>query len=149
MPNSEFIVSLPKSQTLGRPTTTRPIESAIRMLRKLLRDYGLSRQANILEEQGSETPQSQAGLTDIINSYNDMKRSVLRGLSPTEVALERVKLGENAEGLVQHMRDIRKKQLLKRANMQTKEFPLIRTNHEDSVYRLYLQQGQFPKEVDF
>ena len=33
--------------------------------------------------------------------------------------------------------------------MQTKEFPLIRTNHEDSVYRLYLQQGQFPKEVDF
>ena len=148
-PNSEFIVSLPKSQTLGRPTTTGPIESAIRMLRKLLRDYGLSRQANILEEQGSETPQSQAGLTDIINSYNDMKRSVLRGLSPTEVALERVKLGENAEGLVQHMRDIRKKQLLKRANMQTKEFPLIRTNHEDYVYRLYLQQGQFPKEVDF
>ena len=49
-PNSEFIVSLPKSQTLGRPTTTGPIEPAIRMLRKLLRDYGLSRQANILDE---------------------------------------------------------------------------------------------------
>ena len=39
------------------------------------------------------------------------------------------------------MRDIRKTQLLKRANLQTKEFPLIRTNHEDYVYRLYLQQG--------
>ena len=60
-----------------------------------------------------------------------MKRSKLRGLSPNEVALERVKLGENSEGLVQHMRDIRKKQLLKRSNMQTKEFPLIQTNHED------------------
>ena len=53
-PNSELIVSLPKSQTLGRPTTTGPIESAIRMLRKLLRDYGLSRQANILDEQETE-----------------------------------------------------------------------------------------------
>jgi len=148
-PNSEFVISLPKSQTLGRPTTTGPIEAAIRMLRKLLRDYGLSRQANILDEQDTETRKSQAGLSDIIDSYNDMKRSVLRGLSPTEVALERVKLGENSEGLVQHMRDIRKKQLLKRSNMRTKEFPLIRTNHEDCVYRLYLQQGVFPKEVDF
>jgi hypothetical protein len=51
LPNSEVFVSPPKAQTFGRPTITGPIEAAIRTLRKLLRDYGLSNQTNLLEQQ--------------------------------------------------------------------------------------------------
>ena len=47
------------------------------------------------------------------------------------------------------MNKLRKKQLLKRANLQTQQFPIIQNNHEDYVYRLYLPQSQFAKEVDF
>ncbi|WP_371079250.1 hypothetical protein, partial [Salmonella enterica] len=75
-PNSKFIVSQPKTKTFGRPTMTGPIEAAIRMLRKLLRDYGLSNQTNLLESQ-SKNQIPQIGLTRIINSNNSMRRAVL------------------------------------------------------------------------
>ena len=38
------------------------------------------------------------------------------------------------------MKKHRKKQLLKKINLQTQQFPIIRSNHEQFVYRLYLPQ---------
>jgi hypothetical protein len=67
LPNSEVFVLPPKAQTFGRPTITGPIEAAIRTLRKLLRDYGLSKQTNLLEQQGTKQT-AQVGLTLIINA---------------------------------------------------------------------------------
>jgi len=146
-PNSEFNVSEPKSKTFGRPTMTGPIEAAIRMLRKLLRDYGLSNQTNLLEPQ-SKNQVPQIGLTRIINSNNSMRRAVLNGLSPNQVAYNIIhKI--STETLTAHMKKYRRKQLLKKANFQTLTYPIIQSNHEDYVYRLYLPQSQFPKEVDF
>ena len=83
-PNSRVNVSTPKNQTFGRPTLTGPIEAAVRMVRKLLRDYGLSERANIIEKQKRRT---QMGLANIIFASNNMRRTVLKGESPNTVAL--------------------------------------------------------------
>ena len=47
------------------------------------------------------------------------------------------------------MKKHRKKQLLKKVNLQSQHFSIVLTNHDPFVYRLYLPQTQFPKEVDF
>jgi hypothetical protein len=49
------------------------------MARKLLRDYGLGRSANIIEKRNKK---AQVGLANIIIASNNMKRSVLQGESP-------------------------------------------------------------------
>ena len=64
---------------------TGPIEAAIRTIRKLFRDYGLSRKSNVLEE-GGRNQQAQVGLASIIFASNSMKRAVLKGKSLNRVA---------------------------------------------------------------
>jgi hypothetical protein len=126
---------------------TGPIEAAIRMIRKLLRDYGLSERANILEPQKKK---AQMGMAQNIFASNNMKRPVLKGESPNTVALsilnDEPKISMR---LMQHMQTQRKKQLLKKVNLQTQQFPIVQSNTVEFVYRLYLPQTQFPKEVDF
>ena len=78
-PNSKVNVSPPKSQTYGRQTYTGPIQAAIRMLRKLFRDYGLGRSANIIEKKNKK---AQVGISNILIASNNMKRAVLNGESP-------------------------------------------------------------------
>jgi hypothetical protein len=148
-PNSKVNVSPPKSQTYGRPTMTGPIEAAIRTIRKLFRDYGLARQSNVLEE-GGENQQAQVGLASIIFASNSMKRAVLKGKSPNRVAKSIINNEPKiATRLTEHMQKYRKKQLLKKVDLQTQQFPIIQSNSAEYVYRLYLPQTQFPKEVDF
>jgi hypothetical protein len=146
-PNSQLIVSEPKSKTFGRPTTTGPIEASIRMIRKLLRDYGLSNQTNLLEPQ-SKNQIPQIGLTRVINSNNSMRRAVLNGQSPNQVAFNIIHKNSTA-ALTAHMKKFRKKQLLKKANLQTLTYPIIKSKHDDYAYRFYLPPKQFVKEVDF
>jgi len=146
-PNSRVNISPPKNQTYGRPTLTGPIEAAIRMIRKLLRDYGLSERANILEPQKKK---AQMGMAKIIFASNNMKRPVLKGESPNTVALSILNDDPKISmRLMQHMQTQRKKQLLKKVNLQTQQFPIVQSNTAEFVYRLYLPQTQFPKEVDF
>ena len=146
-PNSKVNVSPPKNQTYGRPTFTGPIEAAIRMIRKFLRDYGLSERANIMQKQKKKT---QVGISNILFASNNMPRAVLKGESPNTVAISILNNNPKISNLLSHhMKLHRKKQLLKKVNLQTQQFPIIQTNHEDFVYRLYLPQSQFPKEVDF
>ena len=146
-PNSRVNVSPPKNQTFGRPTLTGPIEAAVRMVRKLLRDYGLSERANIMEKQKRKT---QMGFANIIFASNNMRRTVLKGESPNTVALSILDNDPKiSTRLTEHMQKHRKKQLLKKVNLQTQQFPIVLTNHDPFVYRLYLPQTQFPKEVDF
>ena len=146
-PNSQVNVSPPKNQTYGRPTLTGPIEASVRMIRKLLRDYGMSERANIMQKQKKKT---QVGISNIIFANNNMERSVLKGESPNSVAISILDNDPKISNrLSQHMKKHRKKQLLKKINLQTQQFPIIRSNREQFVYRLYLPQTQFPKEVDF
>ena len=109
-PNSKVNVSPPKNQTYGRPTFTGPIEAAVRMVRKLLRDYGMSERANIMQKQKKKT---QAGISNIIFATNNMRRDVLKGESPNTVASSI--LNNDAKistRLTEHMQKLRKKQLL-------------------------------------
>ena len=146
-PNSQVNVSPPKNQTYGRPTLTGPIEASVRMIRKLLRDYGMSERANIMQKQKKKT---QVGISNIIFANNNMERSVLKGESPNSVAISILDNDPKISNrLSKHMKKHRKKQLLKKINLQTQQFPIIRSNREQFVYRLYLPQTQFPKEVDF
>ena len=146
-PNSQVNVSPPKNQKYGRPTLTGPIEASVRMIRKLLRDYGMSERANIMQKQKKKT---QVGISNIIFANNNMERSVLKGESPNSVAISILDNDPKISNrLSQHMKKHRKKQLLKKINLQTQQFPIIRSNREQFVYRLYLPQTQFPKEVDF
>ena len=126
---------------------TGPIEAEIRMLRKLLRDYGLSNQTNLLEPQ-SKNQIPQIGLTRVINSNNSMRRAVLNGQSPNQVAFNIISKN-STDALTAHMKKFRKKQLLKKANLQTLTYPIIKSKHADYVYRFYLPPKQFVKEVDF
>ena len=86
---------------------TGPIEAAIRMLRKLLRDYGLSNQTNLLEPQ-SKNQIPQIGLTRVINSNNSMRRAVLNGQSPNQVAFNIISKN-STDALTAHMKKFRKK----------------------------------------
>ena len=144
-PNSVLTVAPPKSKTYGRPTLTGPIEASIRTLRKLLRDYGLRNQANILEKNNNE---AQAGLSQIIIASNDMPRKVLNGNTPSMIAQSIIDT-QPIENVENKMKEYRKKQFLKKVTLQTKEFPIILSNQEMYVYRLYLPQKEFAKEVDF
>ena len=76
-PNSKVNVFPPKSQTYGRPTYTGPIEAAIRMLRKLFRDYGLGRSANIIEKKNKNVFRKTHAL-----SYQNQKRQVQKRMWP-------------------------------------------------------------------
>jgi len=121
-PNSKVNVSPPKNQTYGRPTFTGPIEAAVRMIRKLLRDYGLSERANIMEKQKRKT---QAGISNIIFANNNMPRSVLKGESPNAVAISILKNDPKLSNqLNQHMKKHRKKQLLKKLIYKHNNSPL-------------------------
>ena len=123
-PNSRVNVSTPKNQTFGRPTLTGPIEAAVRMVRKLLRDYGLARQSNLLEE-GREKQQAQVGLANIIFASNSMKRAVLNGKSPNRVAKSIINNEPKlATRLTEHMQKYRKKQLLKKLIYKHNNFQL-------------------------
>ena len=105
-PNSKVHVSPPKSQTYGRPTYTGPIEAAIRMLRKLFRDYGLGRSANIIEKKNKK---AQVGISNILIASNNMKRAVLNGESPNVVAKSILKDDtEVSNQLSEHMQKYRK-----------------------------------------
>jgi phosphoribosylaminoimidazole carboxylase (NCAIR synthetase) len=66
-----------------------------------------------------------------------MPRAVLKGQSPNQIA-HYIFSKNSLDTLTAHMKKLRKKQLLKRANLQTQQFPIIQNNHEDYVYRLYL-----------
>jgi hypothetical protein len=144
LPNATVNTSPPKAQTFGRPTLTGPIEAAIRMIRKLLRDYGLNKQTDILGVQNK----AQEGISNIILSYNNIKRPVLNNLSPNEVVYK-LMVGKSTQVLTDHMKKYRQQQLLKKSNLETKQFPIVQTNHEEYVYRIYLPQGALPKETDF
>ena len=88
------------------------------------------------------------GLTRIINSNNSMRRAVLNGQSPNQVAYNIIH--KNSTNLLTaHMKNYRKKQLLKKANLQTLTYPIIKSKNEDYIYRFYLPPKQFVKEVDF
>ena len=90
------------------------------------------------------------GISNIIFANNNMKRPVLKGESPNSVAISILDNDPKISNrLSKHMKKHRKKQLLKKINLQTQQFPIIRSNREQFVYRLYLPQTQFPKEVDF
>ena len=101
-------------------------------------------------EEGGEKQQAQVGLADIIFASNSMKRAVLNGKSPNRVAKSIINNEPKiATRLTEHMQKYRKKQVLKKVNLQTEQFPIIQSNQAEYVYRLYLPQTQFPKEVDF
>jgi hypothetical protein len=79
-----------------------------------------------------------------------MKRAVLKGKSPNRVAKSIINNEPKiTTRLTEHMQKYRKKQLLKKVDLQTQQFPIIQSNTAEYVYRLYLPQTQFPKEVDF
>jgi hypothetical protein len=111
-PNSQVNISPPKNQTYGRPTLTGPIEAAISMIRKLLRDYGLTERANILE---SQKQKAQMGMAKISFASNNMKRPVLKGESPNMVALSIFNDDPKiSTRLMQHMQNQRK-QIIKKS----------------------------------
>jgi hypothetical protein len=157
-PNSSVHVSLPKNVTFNRPTTTGPIESAIRMLRKLLRDYALQKQTDILGSHSKEDSltykmENQHGLSAILDSFNSMKRAVLDNGSPITVANDMMnghqEHQEMVESLTKQMAEKRQKQFKKKKDMQTKQFPIITSRNQQYGYRLFIPPSAFPKEVDF
>ena len=149
-PNSTVHITPPKNTTFNRPTLSGPIESAIRMLRKILRDYALQRNTNILATSAEHEQQAQAGLNAILDSYNSMKRSILQNKSPIDVAEHMIGgQDQDVDKLTQHMKTQRDKQVQKKYHFQNNEFPIITSKTQGYGYRLYIQPNGFPKEVDF
>ena len=137
-PNSTVHVTLLKNTTFNRPTFSGPIESAIRMLRKILRDYALQRNTNILATSAEHEQQAQAGLSAILDSYNSMKRSILQNKSPIDVAEDMIGgQDQEVDKLTQHMKTQRDKQVQKKYQFQNNEFPIITSKAQGYSYRLY------------
>jgi hypothetical protein len=53
-----------------------------------------------------------------------MQRAVLKGQSPNQIA-HNILSKNSFDTLTAHMKKLRKKQLLKRANLQTQQFPIV------------------------
>jgi hypothetical protein len=149
-PNLSVHITPAKNTTFNRPTLSGPIESAIRMLRKILRDYSLQKQTNILATSTEHNQQSQAGLNAILDSYNSMKRPVLENKSPIDVVEHMVDANDQeVNKLTQHMKAQRQKQVQKKYQSQNKDFPIVTTRTQGYGYRLNIPATGFPKEVDF
>ena len=152
-PNASVIVAPPKNRTFNRPTLTGPIESAIRMLRKILRDFGLKFQTDILGSSFSELEGTQHGVDSILTAYNGMKRAELKNYSPTDIATNIVRGGAIAtkqlEDVTVRMATKRAEQITKKRKMELEDFPIITSKTQGYGYRLIVHQGAFPKEVDF
>ena len=94
------------------------------MVRKLLRDYGLSERANIMEKQKKK---AQVGFSNIIFASNNMRRPVLKGESPNSVATSILNNDPKiSTRLTEHMQKHRKKQLLKNLFYKHNNFQLYK-----------------------
>ena len=81
-PNGDLYVADAKSKTHGRPTTTGPVEAAIRSVRRVLRDQEVSGEPAFFS-------QNQKGLSQALDSYNSTVQTHTHlGHSPIEVVHE-------------------------------------------------------------
>ena len=81
-PNADLYVADAKSKTHGRPTTTGPVEAAIRSVRRVLRDQEVAGDPAFLGNK-------QRGFTQALDSYNNTVQTHTHlGHSPAEVVQE-------------------------------------------------------------
>jgi len=78
-PQARLVTSNAKSKTGNRPTGNGPIEAAIRLLRRVIRDYTLGIHEDFLKNQNGS---NQYGLGQILTAYNQQSQFPLHGKSP-------------------------------------------------------------------
>lgn len=147
-PQSTLVVSDPKRKTMGRPTNTGPVEAAIGTLRRVLRDHALGIHHQFLGNR-------QAGLTQILDAYNNMEQAdSLHHSSPDQVVQSL--LGKDTPNLVAHlntyMEQKQEKQLLRKQQVYTQygieqENVLFYDRHGGFAYRIYQPPPAFSKLV--
>ena len=148
-PNAEIITSSAKNRTGNRPTGNGPIEAAIRLLRRVIRDYSLAIHPNFLS---LEKNQQHYGLTKILSGYNNTMQIALHNKTPLQVMDETVlpKLRTELDKTVAHVENQRNKKIILKQQNQALlgGSQITRDRHGQMGYRIYKPPGQFAKEVD-
>ena len=148
-PNADLIVSSAKNRTGNRPTGNGPIEAAIRLLRRVIRDYSLAIHPNFLRV---ENDKQHYGLQKILYGYNHTFQIVLHNKSPAQVMEEMMtpKLHGKLKETIAYVENRRNdKIMLKQKNMSLLgENQITRDRNGSMGYRIYKPPGQFAKEVD-
>lgn len=134
-PNAKFYMAEPKHKTFGNPSNTGPVEAAIRMLRRTIRD------------QISAVGYLDRPLQRATQTYNQLRQTAtLQNHSPEEVAREIMQNGNLVGQLQQHMNQVKDQKIQAKTQfMQQMQHPLQDPN---IGYRIYLKQQAFVKEED-
>ena len=148
-PNAELITSSAKNRTGNRPTGNGPIEAAIRLLRRVLRDYSLAINPNFLEMRKRKP---HYGLSKILYAYNNTIQIALHNKTPSAVAAETMdpKLQQQLQNTVAHVENQRNEKIMLRQKNLTLlgGSQVTMDRHGTMAYRIYKPPGQFAKEVD-
>ena len=148
-PNAEIITSSAKNRTGNRPTGNGPIEAAIRLLRRVIRDYSLAINPNFLQV---EKDHAHYGLKKILYGYNNTVQIALHNKTPSQVVDETMdpKLRGKLSETVAHVKNQRnQKIILKQKNQyMLGGSQITKDRHGTMGYRIYKPPGQFAKEVD-
>jgi len=139
-------VAKPKVASFGRPDRTGPVEAGNRMLRRVLRDYSIGITRRFLYPHN----QQDDGLEPLLNTYNErVQIQNLHNHSPAQIADALIN-GNNQlltllDNSFQHKKD--KKIAIQQAYQE--QYPIITDVRMGYAYRLILERGAFPKQVDF
>lgn len=149
-PNAEIITSNAKNRTGNRPTGNGPIEAAIRLMRRVIRDYSIAIEPDFLKEKSEQ--EQHYGLSRILYIYNNTMQFPLHRKSPNEVMTEMIepKLQGGLADTVGYVNNERNKKIMlkqqKRTLLGGSQISMDRNG--PIGYRLYIPPGQFAKEVD-
>jgi len=141
-PNATIRTSTPKKDTFQSSNSTGPVESLIRMLRRVIRDESLGAidHQPFLQDDHLEL---------VLEKYNNLKQlHTLQNFSPQEMATileknktEYIEFQDDQNDLIRQIKS-REKQHFQQ--MQVQKYP----NTDNLGFRLYLDPGVFPKETD-
>jgi hypothetical protein len=148
-PNAQVITSNAKNRTGNRPTGNGPIEAAIRLLRRVIRDYSLAINPNFLQVEKEEP---HYGLNRILFGYNNTPQIVLHNKTPYQVMQEIMnpKFHEELDATVTHVNNQRNNKIIEKQQKQALlgKSLITRDRHGPIGYRIYEPPKAFAKEVD-
>lgn len=149
-PNAEISTSNAKNRTGNRPTGNGPIEAAIRLVRRVIRDYSIAIEPDFLKSKGERQPHD--GLTRIMFAYNNTIQIALHNKTPNEVMMQMVepKLQAGLADTVSYVNNKRNEKILLRQQKQAMlgNTQIAKDRNGSIGYRIYIPPGQFAKEVD-
>ena len=144
---TQVVTARPKATTFGRPDRTGPVEAGNRMLRRVIRDYSIGINHHFITNNIVND-----GFAPLLNTYNERTQiQNLHNHSPAQVADALINGNGNNQliAILDNSFQIKKDKKIAIQQTLQEQYPIITDVRMGYAYRLILDRGAFPKEVDF